>query len=186
MKLKCKFRRIRFLFICIYLISVIVAVIGVKAAGKPDSENRSVLYVGHFDWQKSIDEAPAHAELIFDSGQITTLKQTLVVNKPLILRGIHASLPNGLEETPIIEIHARGVTLTDFKLYGNRGTVRMHGRRPLMIIQAGGFHIERGELINSAKDGILLIPFPDSSSIVGGVFRDLVGRDNVVDVISMD
>jgi hypothetical protein len=86
-----------------------------------------------------------------------------------------------------VEIEADGVAMRDFRLVGNRGTVDRQDRAPLMRIRADDFHIERGHFIDSTKDGVMIeIPLGRAGDQVGGVVRDIVGRGNDRDVVSID
>jgi hypothetical protein len=53
-----------------------------------------------------------------------------------------------------------------------------------LIVRAGDFRVERGEFLNSSKDGVM-IETGGTEDLVGGVVRDIVGRGVVRDVISI-
>jgi hypothetical protein len=147
------------------------------------------IYVGERDLQTVIDAAPDHAEVVCDRGRRVTITKTVVIDKPLTLRGLNAKLPDGLDRTAILEVLAPGVSITDFELHGNAKTVSQDHRAPMISIHAGDFRVERGRFIDSSKDGVEIQCRNDKGQtegdIVGGVIRDIVGRGVVRDVVSI-
>jgi hypothetical protein len=64
-------------------------------------------------------------------------------------------------------------------------TVVQKERAPLMVIAGSDFRVEKGELISSSKDGIMISGDDAGADIVGGVIRDIVGRRVARDVVSI-
>ena len=95
-------------------------------------------------------------------------------------------MPEKLSRTPLVVVQSEGVTVSDFELHGNGDTVPQAERAPLLVLEAGGFTVERGLFTNSSKDGILI----DGSALTGadltgGVVRDIVGRVIRRDLVSV-
>ena len=136
--------------------------------------------------QSRIDAAPNHGTVTADRNAPLVLSTPLVIRKPLTLQGLNAELPPGLGKTPLVAIEADGVSVTDFELRGNADSVDQKDRNALLEIRGSNFRIERGTFLNSAKDGIMVdgAGVPDKD-IVGGVIRDIVGRGNIRDLVSI-
>lgn len=138
------------------------------------------------DLQRVLDQATTHSVVIFNRNRQLTLATPLVVRKPLTLQGLCARLPEKLGNTPLVIVESEGVAFTDFELTGNRDSVDQKDRCALLIVRGGGFRVERGEFINSSKDGVMIDgPEVKGRDIVGGVVRDIVGRGVVRDVVSL-
>jgi len=150
-----------------------------------DNRRSRVIQVNDSDWQKTLDAAPPHSELVFNRNKIVTLAETFVINKPIKLTGLRARLKDGVKDKPLIRIISEDVSVFDFEIYGNRGTVPRKGRHVMLEVRKGGFHIEEGLLVNGSKDGMMVAPLK-GENIVGGIIKNIIGRDNVVDVISND
>ncbi len=156
----------------------------VSTAGQNDPAK--VIIVKNANWHQTIEQAPPHSKLIFDRNTFITLQRPLVIEKPLILTGIRARLADGVTDQPLIKVIADDVTITDFELYGNRGTVPRKGRHVMLEIRSSGFYIEKGRFINGSKDGMMIHTPSAGGNIVGGIIKNLIGRDNGVDVVSID
>ncbi|MBD3378613.1 hypothetical protein GF406_26535 [candidate division KSB1 bacterium] len=150
------------------------------------NEPAKIIHVKNSNWHQTIAQAPPHSKLIFDRNTFVTLQSSLVIEKPLILTGIRARLADGITDQPLIKVIADDVTITDFHLYGNRGTLPRKGRHVLLEIRASGFYVENGRFINGSKDGMMIHTPSAGGNIVGGVIKNLIGRDNGVDVVSID
>jgi hypothetical protein len=149
-----------------------------------------VVQVNQRDLQQVIDSAPSNSIVQCDPNQPITLSVPVTIRKPLTLVGLHARLPENLGLTPLLVVEAKGVAVTDFKLVGNAESVPQKDRAPLLIIHAGDFRVERGQFLNSSKDGVMIdgdgpTNAPISEDIVGGVVRDIVGRGVRRDVVSI-
>lgn len=173
---------------CFALMFFVGGVGGVGEVFAAEGEGGAV-YVGERDLQTVIDAAADYAEVVCDRGRRVTISQTVVIRKPLTLRGLNAQLPEGLGETPILEVVAAGVSITDFELHGNAATVSQDNRSALISIHAGDFRVERGLFVDSSKDGLEVTTEPgkgpSAGDIVGGIVRDIVGRGVVRDVVSI-
>jgi hypothetical protein len=138
------------------------------------------------DLQKVIDEAPPNSTILCDQNQQLTCSVPIRITKPLTLCGLNARLPAKLGSTSLVLVKAKGVTITDFDLTGNGDTVSQDERAPLIAIGAGHFRIERGRFTNGSKDGInITADAGDGQDIVGGVVRDIVGRNVIRDTVSI-
>jgi hypothetical protein len=138
------------------------------------------------DLQAVIDAAAPHSVVRCDPNQCLTLSAPLTIRQPLTLVGLHARLPERLGNSPLVVVEAKGVAVTDFELAGNADSVPQKERAPLLVIHAGEFRVEGGRLFNSAKDGIMIDgDGSKGEDLVGGVVRDIVGRGNVRDTVSI-
>lgn len=144
-----------------------------------------VIEVGDGDLQAVLSSAPPHATILCNPATTRTLRQPIRIDKPLTLRGLRARLPDKLGSTPLVVILSPGVILTDFDLTGNGETVSQDDRAPLIEVGAGDFVIERGRVSNSSKDGIMISGDIGGADIVGGVVRDIIGRDVIRDTVSI-
>jgi len=145
-----------------------------------------IVYADGRGLQAALDAAATHSIVLCDRNRPLTLSTPVTIRKPLTLRGLHARLPERLGNTPLVVVAADGVTICDFELYGNRDSVPQDDRCALLVIQAGDFTVERGLFVNSSKDGVMVDgPSVKDRDIVGGVVRDIVGRGNVRDVVSL-
>ncbi len=151
--------------------------------GRPDGSPEQSAAMLHL--QKTIDQAAPYSVLQLDRSQTVTLSTPLVIDKPLTVQGLNARLPDGLGKTPLVVVRVAGVAMTDFTLRGNADTVPQSERAPLLSIAAGEFRVERGRFVNSAKDGVEIVPLEGSGDIVGGVVRDVVGDGVIRDVVSI-
>jgi hypothetical protein len=144
------------------------------------------IHVDGADIQSALDSAAPHSVVIFDRNRQVTLAAPVKVRKPLSIRGLNARLPEKLSRTPLVVIQSEGVTVSDFELHGNGDTVPQEERAPLLVLQAGGFTVERGLFTNSSKDGILIDGGAlAGADLTGGVVRDIVGRIIRRDLVSV-
>lgn len=142
-----------------------------------------IIYQEGHNLQQVIDTALPYSIVVCDPNQQIRISNPVLITKPLTLRGLNARLPEQLGNTHILEVQSEDVTITDFVLRGNGDTVTQKVRAPLLIIHASNFRVERALFENSSKDGVMVVPI--QNDIVGGVIRDIVGRDVVRDVISL-
>ncbi len=135
-----------------------------------------------------IDDAPPHSTIWFDPSEPMTLEETIVIDKPLTLVGLHARMAEGLEPIPLVLVEAEGVRLTDFELHGNDDWEDwlQDGRQPLVVIYAGKFSLERGSLSKASQHGILVRSNVLEKDIHNGVVRDLLVRDLGRDGVSLE
>ena len=138
------------------------------------------------DLQQVVDAAPPFSVIRCDPSRRVTISRTVVIRKPLTLVGLNARLPDGLKKTPILEVFSEHFRLTDFRLLGNNDTVTQKGRCALVRLHAGDFRVERGVFENCTKDGVEVDPREEIGHIVGGVIRDIVGRNVTRDVVSIN
>jgi hypothetical protein len=136
------------------------------------------------DLQQLLDDAPAHATFIFRPSDEYVLQKTLFIDKPLTIKGFAAKLPDGLAASMIVVRHA-GVTIDNMKLTGNAGTISEEERKALLSIEKGYFRIENSFFHNSSKDGIE-VSNPDAKTIEHGVIRNIIGRGNLRDLVSIN
>ena len=148
------------------------------------SQSSQLIFFEKGDLQQLIDEAPQYAEIRFDRNIQHTLSTPLLVRKPLILRGLNLLLPDSLGDTPLLEVEAAHVVITDFVMTGNAATVSQQERAPLLVIKANDFTVERGQFYNSSKEGISIEA--DTLDVVGGVVRDILGRGVMRDLVSIN
>lgn len=136
--------------------------------------------------QSALDAAQDYGTVIADRNTPLVLSTPLVIHKPLTLQGLNAELPAGLGKTPLLIIEAEGVSVTDIELRGNADSVDQKDRNALLVIRAGRFRVERATFLNSAKDGIMVDGAGVTDrDIVGGVIRDITGRGNIRDLVSI-
>lgn len=149
------------------------------------NERPKSIYTDGDDLQQVINEAPQYSTIICNRNRQLTIDVPIIIDKPLTLKGLNARLPAGLGKSSVIEIRAKGVTITDFELLGNTATVNQNDRAALMKVFFGDFRIERGYLENSSKEGIEVDQQESQFPIDGGTIRDIVGRGCMRDVISL-
>jgi hypothetical protein len=138
------------------------------------------------DLQGILDRAPAHAVVECDPNHTFTWTGPIVLRKPVTVVGLHAQLPPKLGKVSLVVIEAKGVSFVDFELKGNADSVDQADRAPLMVVHAGEFRIERGTFLNSSKDGVMIDgDGPHNEDVVGGVVRDIIGRDVQRDTVSI-
>jgi nitrous oxidase accessory protein NosD len=163
----------------------------VAAADQPNAsggDHPRIIYVDDRDPATVIAAAPAHSIVICDRNRQVTLSEPVRIRRPLTLRGLNARLPEKLGKTPLVVVEAEGVVVTDFELHGNGDTVSQADRAPLLVLEAGGFCVERGSFSNSSKDGILIdgaAAGRAGADLAGGVVRDIVGRVIRRDLVSV-
>jgi hypothetical protein len=133
-----------------------------------------------------IKNAPPYSTVYFNKNEELVIKKPIVIDKPLTLVGLNAMLPEGLGKTSIVEVNSKDVSIFDFKLKGNTASVEQIERAPLIRIYKSNFHIERCLFKDSSKDGVEISPLANSEDIDGGVVRNIVGRNCVRDVISIN
>jgi hypothetical protein len=135
--------------------------------------------------QEVVEAAAPYSVVECNPNTTQTISETVVLNRPVTLRGLNARLPDKLGNVPVLRVESEQVTITDFYLRGNADTVSQDRRAPLIEIRRGRFRIERGVLENSSKDGVMVSPKSGAGNLADGVVRDLVGRGVVRDVVSL-
>jgi hypothetical protein len=154
-------------------------------ATQPAEPARIIRASGH-DLQQIVAEAPPNSVVLCDPNEQITLSAPLEIRRPLTLRGLNARLPDKLGKTSLVIVRAKGVTVSDFELTGNGESVSQDDRAPLMIVGAGEFRVEHGRFNNSSKDGLMIdSDIAGEGDVVGGVVRDIVGRDVIRDTVSI-
>lgn len=177
-------RHTRTIHIAICLICFWVANTSAQDTPKAAPKTLTVL-AGAF--QETIDAAPPYSTILCNPNQTFERNTPIIINKPLTLKGLNAKVPDGLGKSSLLILESPNVTVQDFKLYGNYGTIPETERAPLIVVRADKFVIERGEFVNGSKDGINVLGFKDESGVFdGGIMRDIVGRNMGRDVISID
>ncbi|KAJ8903047.1 hypothetical protein NDN08_006362 [Rhodosorus marinus] len=137
--------------------------------------------------KEQVKDAPAGSELLAPAGGcLWFIESSILISRPgITIRGVHAQLKDGLAMT-VFNVVAEGFSIYDFVLIGNHGTVLDKLRESLLVVRASDFHIERGQLINSARDGITIVPpHDDGPDIDGGFVRDIVGMHNSRETVSL-
>ena len=153
----------------------------IQAAAAADS----IIEVGERDLQTVIDAAPSNSVVRCDPNRILTLSSPVMVRKPLTLAGLRARLPEKLGNSSLVIVEAKGVAVTDFEFTGNADSVPQNERAPLLVIRAGEFRVERGNFLNSSKDGVMIDGDGSNEDLVGGVVRDIIGRGVIRDTVSI-
>ena len=146
---------------------------------------QTVVYQGDRSLQEIVREAEPYSVIICDRNRVQTISQTIVINKPLTIRNLHARLPGKLGKTPILEVASEFVVLEGLHLIGNTETVTQENRAPLIDAHKGNFRIENCLFENSSKDGVMINAKPNAGDLTGIVVRDIIGRGNVRDVVSI-
>ena len=153
----------------------------VIAAGKPTLVN----YSGNgSDLQQVIDAAQPGTTIVCDSSRQYEFSTPITIKQTIILKGLNARLPEKLGRTPLIEVKAEGVTLTNLTLHGNHDSVDQKYRASLINIYKGRFLVADCKFYDSSKNGVTVCPEPGSSKdIVGGEIKNIeafrLGRDAV-------
>lgn len=150
-----------------------------------DATRPCVMAIARGDLQAALDAAPPYSTLVADKRQELVVEKTIHVNKPVTITGLRARLREKLPKTPLIEIFSEGVTISDFVLTGNISTVAYEDRASLIVLRRGNFIVQNGEFLDSAKDGVMVTPLVGGGNIEHGVIRNIVGRNNARDLVSI-
>ncbi len=134
--------------------------------------------------QATIDSAPGNAEIICDINDTIVVSATIVINKPLIISGLQATLPDSIGNMPLLQTNSEGFVFTNFILHGNAQTVSQDNRAPLLVVAASDFKLENGKFFNSSKEGVSIEA--DEHDVVGGVVRDIYGKGVMRDLVSLN
>jgi hypothetical protein len=137
------------------------------------------------DFQTLLDKAPAGAVIVCEQTKPLEISATLLLRKPLTVRGLKARLQPKVDKTPILIADAVGITLSDIEMQGNYDSVSQQHRAPLIHLTRGGFRIERCRFADGSKDGIMVTPEDGTGDIVGGVIRDIEGARMGRDLVSL-
>ena len=140
---------------------------------------------GETDSQALLDKVPDGAVVVCEQAEPLVVARTIIIARPMTLRGLKARLPEKLGETPLVMVEAKGVTLTDIEMHGNYDSVSQKNRAPFVQIKAGEFRVERCKFWDGTKDGINVTLDDGTGDIVGGVIRDIEGSRMGRDVVSL-
>jgi len=165
-------------------IALLPSFAAVCAAGSPES-GAKVVEIDAAELQAAVDKAAPHSLLLADRSRPVEVSETVRIDKPLTLVGLHMRLAPGLAKTPILEIRSEHVRIRDFTLVGNGDSVEQSDRAPLIVVRRGRFVIEDGQTDNSAKDGVMITPTSEFGDIEHGVIRNLTGRNTIRDIVSI-
>jgi len=157
------------------------------AASHAADEPPTIKFTGgsETDFQTLLDKAPTGAVVVCEQTKPLEISTTLLLRKPMTLRGFKASLPPKLGKTPILIADAEKITLTDIEMHGNYDSVDQKRRAPLIHLKRGGFRIERCKFFDGSKDGIMVTPEDGTGDIVGGTIRDIEGARMGRDLVSL-
>ena len=137
------------------------------------------------DFQAIIDKAPTGAVVVCEQTKPIEVSESLLLRKPITIRGLKACLPPKVDKTPIMIADTTGVTLTDSEMQGNYDTVDQKHRAPLLHLKRGDFRIECCKFYDSSKDGIMVTPEDGTGDVVGGIIRDIEGARMGRDLVSL-
>ena len=165
-------------------IALLACVAAVCSAGPPESCSK-VVEIDAAELQAAVDRAAPFSLLLADRSRPVEVSETVRIDKPLTLVGLHMRLAPGLAKTPILEILSEHVRIRDFTLIGNGDSVTQEDRAPLIVVRRGRFVIEDGQTDNSAKDGVMITPSSEFGDIEHGVIRNVTGRDTIRDIVSI-
>jgi len=132
-----------------------------------------------------ITSAPADSELLAPAGGCEwAVFRTIKISQPgIILRGVNVRLQAGYART-IFAVEGDRFSMYDFVLTGNRGSIWDKLRQSMVVLRGSNFHLERGQLINSSRDGIS-VGTSKTRDIDGGVIRDILGIRNGRETVSL-
>lgn len=165
-------------------IALLACVAAVCSAGPLESGSK-VVEIDAAELQAAVDRAAPFSLLLADRNRPVEVSETVRIDKPLTLVGLHMRLAPGLAKTPILEILSEHVRIRDFALIGNGDSVTQEDRAPLIVVRRGRFVIEDGQTDNSAKDGVMITPSAEFGDIEHGVIRNVTGRDTIRDIVSI-
>ncbi|MFW5762540.1 MAG: hypothetical protein ACOCXH_16325 [Cyclobacteriaceae bacterium] len=149
------------------------------------TQAQSTIYLkDHQNLQEIVDSAPEYAEIICDLNDTIRVSTTIVVDKPLTIKGLQAILPDSIGNMPLLQANAEGFVFIDFILHGNAQTVSQEIRAPLLVIKGNNFTVERGKFFHSSKEGVSIEA--DVEDLTGGVVRDIYGKGVMRDLVSLN
>ncbi|KAJ8903430.1 hypothetical protein NDN08_004538 [Rhodosorus marinus] len=141
------------------------------------------------DLRDQVWRAPAGSELVASEGCVWQTNTSVQVHRPMTIRGVRVRLMPGIRRKPAIWVASKGVSITDFILIGNKGTIPQSQRQSLLWVSAGNFILERGRLVNSSRDGIMVHASRsskiDPEPVRNGVIRDITGTGNNRDLVAL-
>ena len=152
------------------------------ASGADTAHNRAVHVIGG-ELQGAIDAAQPGDTVIADPNHLIIVDETITVEKPLAITGLHVKMIDGLDNTPIILVTADGFRLNNFHIIGNRETVEHQNRASLVVIEANDFVVEQGIIEESSEHGIEISA--NGRHVKNGVVRDIVGHNMGRDHVSL-
>ena len=163
----------------------IFALIGYAAAA--DTAYEPVIYVEGRDIQSVINEAPPYATVVCDfEERVIDEGGTIVIDKPLKLVNLRARLADHAKRTEIVLVMAKDVVITDFRLYGNKGTVEHADRASLILIGEDNFRVENGFVADAMRHGIEVRPDLKGEQLYDGAVRNIVSEGIRRDTVSIN
>ncbi len=165
-------------------IALLACFAAASIAGSPEPGSQ-VVAIDAAELQEAVNRAAPFSLLMADRSRPVEVSETVRIDKPLTIVGLHMRLSPGLAKTPILEIRSEHVRIRDFTLVGNGDSVTQLERAPLIVVRRGRFVIEDGQTDNSAKDGVMITPIPEFGDIEHGVVRNLTGRNTIRDIVSI-
>lgn len=135
--------------------------------------------------QALLDRASPGAVIVCKQAAPLVVRVSLVVRKPLTLRGLKADLPPKLGRVPVLIVEAKNVALADIEMHGNYDSVGPDDRAPFIWIKRGDFRVERCRFFDGTKDGLMITPEDGTEDIVGGTIRDIEGVRMGRDLVSI-
>ncbi len=152
-------------------------------AGGADIGNQGVIYIEGDDIQGAIDAAQPGDTVIGDPNRLIVVDETITVEKPLTITGLHVKLIDGLDNTNIMLVTADGFRLNNFHIIGNRETVEHQNRASLVVIEANDFVVEQGTIEESSEHGIEISA--NGRHVKNGAVRDIIGHNIGRDHVSL-
>jgi hypothetical protein len=113
------------------------------------------------------------------------LDETIVIDKPLSLKGFKGKLKDGVENTAVLIVNSPHVELSRLYLEGNINTIPVESRAPLIQITAGYFVVRDCIFRNGSKDGINVTADGLEEDIINGHIENITGYNNWADVVSI-
>ena len=154
-----------------------------KTVAAAQSLGQRVVQVEGDALQAAIDAAAPGGLVLADPNRQIIVEETIRVDKPLTISGLHAKLIDGLDETPLMKVTADGFRMDNFHLIGNRHTVEHQNRASLVVIEASDFIVEKGTIEQSSEHGIEISA--NGRHAENGTVRDIIGHDMGRDHISL-
>jgi len=138
------------------------------------------------DLQALIDKVPPHTTVVCDPERtITVTEKPITIDKPLKLIGLRAELANGLAKTPLLLVQADHVTVKDFWLSGNKGSVS--GKASLLRIEGNHFNVDNGYVEDASRHGIVVTTRDGSDDDrYDGMVRNISARNINRDGVSLE
>ncbi len=150
-----------------------------------ESNGQRTIPVAGDDLQGAIDEANPGDTVLAYPNRTIVIHDTVIVDKPLTMTGLHARLADDLENAPILLVEADGFRINNFHLRGNRDSgEELSERASLLVVEANDFVVEQGTVEQATQHGIH-IRATDGRHTKNGVVRDIIGHDIERDHVSI-